>query len=205
MYVSSSIAEEVLSAVKKEFAPQWLFVLGAYHTSRHALFDDHGVFGSDYKGWIFNYEHRRDRIARIHADLSEIEQNEPKVRQLLDMTTERERLAKLEYKHRLNYIRTKNDTEDNETKKALIRRKLSKVSNNLSDADRRLLAARQDLASKNGLPRTYKKAVADMALAVRMSDQQVRVGGVHEYLVNHVYSQMRGPVYCGSGFTKSER
>jgi hypothetical protein len=49
------LLEEALSSIRKQFDPKWLFVLGAFHPKRIGLFQEHGVWGSDYKGWIFNY------------------------------------------------------------------------------------------------------------------------------------------------------
>lgn len=34
----------------------WIFILGCYAPSRHYKFLKYGAFGSDYKGWIFQYE-----------------------------------------------------------------------------------------------------------------------------------------------------
>jgi hypothetical protein len=55
------LLEEVLSAVRRRFNPEWLFVLGAFHPKRIPLFREYGVWGSDYKGWIFNYE-KKDAV-----------------------------------------------------------------------------------------------------------------------------------------------
>jgi hypothetical protein len=55
---------DVLSAIRREYPKDWLFALGCYHPKRHLDFERLGVFGSDYKGWIFNY-HKRD-IRHLH-------------------------------------------------------------------------------------------------------------------------------------------
>lgn len=47
--------QQVLSAIRVEFNPDWLYVLGAYHPKRHESFRDLGIWGSDYKGWLFRY------------------------------------------------------------------------------------------------------------------------------------------------------
>lgn len=55
---------KVLKGVRKRFDPDWLFVLGALHPSRIELFEELGVWGSDYKGWIFNYE-KKDTVLEL--------------------------------------------------------------------------------------------------------------------------------------------
>jgi hypothetical protein len=46
---------EVIDTIMTEFRPNWLFVLGAYHPRRHERLTDLGVWGADYKGWLFRY------------------------------------------------------------------------------------------------------------------------------------------------------
>jgi len=48
--------KKVLEAINKEFNPEWLFVLGAYHPKRHELLESFNVWGSDYKGWLYCYD-----------------------------------------------------------------------------------------------------------------------------------------------------
>jgi hypothetical protein len=55
------LLRDVLSAVRRRFNPEWLFVLGAFHPKRIPLFREYDVWGSDYKGWIFNYE-KKDAV-----------------------------------------------------------------------------------------------------------------------------------------------
>jgi hypothetical protein len=63
------ILAAVLHRIRKEFDPAWLFALGAYHPKRHELLDQYRVFGADYKGWIFNYTHRRELILKEAREL----------------------------------------------------------------------------------------------------------------------------------------
>ena len=48
--------KDLLISVKKEFSPDWIFTFGIYNPKRHALLESLGVWGADYKGWIFEYE-----------------------------------------------------------------------------------------------------------------------------------------------------
>jgi hypothetical protein len=52
---SEEFMQQVLRGIRSEFDPDWLYVLGAYHPRRHESFDAMGVWGSDYKGWLFKY------------------------------------------------------------------------------------------------------------------------------------------------------
>ncbi len=46
----------LLENIRKEFNPEWIFTLGIYNPERHRLLEDYGVWGADYKGWLFEYE-----------------------------------------------------------------------------------------------------------------------------------------------------
>jgi hypothetical protein len=58
---SKQLLDEVLRGIRKKFDPDWLFALGVLHPDRIDLFEEVGVWGSDYKGWIFNYE-KKDTV-----------------------------------------------------------------------------------------------------------------------------------------------
>ncbi|MBZ5489719.1 MAG: hypothetical protein LAO76_02165 [Acidobacteriia bacterium] len=189
MYVSSELAAQVLAAIRKEFGTRWLFVLGAYHHSRHQLFSAYDVFGSDYKGWIFNYEHRRDHVAKLHEEVVSIEKSTVCNARLPWLSEQRDRLSRREGRQRLLYIEMKNDGGSNSLQKAQLRQKLLRTQDELSRVDAELIARRQHLVSRDGLPSTYKDAVKRLAESLHLSDQEVRVRGVHEYLRREVYSQ----------------
>jgi len=53
---SEQLLRDTLSRIRNENPKDWLFALGCYHPKRHGSFSKIGVFGSDYKGWIFNYD-----------------------------------------------------------------------------------------------------------------------------------------------------
>jgi hypothetical protein len=59
------LMDEVLRGVRERFDPEWLFALGVFHPGRLDMFVEHGVWGSDYKGWIFNYEKKEKVIELI--------------------------------------------------------------------------------------------------------------------------------------------
>ena len=64
----------IISKIREEYDPKWLFVLGAYHPTRHDFFVEQNVWGSDYKGWIFRYTHKLDLLQSFHQELAQQEQ-----------------------------------------------------------------------------------------------------------------------------------
>ena len=66
-YVSvndEKLLNQVLRKIRQEFNPSWLFVLGCLHPKRIRLFAELGIWGSDSKGWIFNYEKKNELLER---------------------------------------------------------------------------------------------------------------------------------------------
>lgn len=61
----NGVLYDVLEAIRSEYPDDWLFALGCYHPNRHQRLQHLGLYGSDYKGWIFNYKPLR------HVSLSE--------------------------------------------------------------------------------------------------------------------------------------
>lgn len=53
---SEQFLKDVITAIKEEYAPEWIFVLGVYHPKRHKILKELGVWGADYKGWLFHYD-----------------------------------------------------------------------------------------------------------------------------------------------------
>jgi hypothetical protein len=64
---------QTLEAIRSRYPKDWLFALGCYHPKRHLAMERLGVFGSDYKGWIFNYTKRPD-LSTHRARLSRYNQ-----------------------------------------------------------------------------------------------------------------------------------
>lgn len=58
VHVRGKTVFATLEAIREKFPADWLFALGCYHPSRHLRFEQLNLFGSDYKGWIFNYSAR---------------------------------------------------------------------------------------------------------------------------------------------------
>jgi len=78
---------EIIELIKSKFKgkqmPQidYIFALGCYHPKRHNKFENIGVYGSDFKGWIFQYknnfeylslkEKQEHRIKQVRHNLNE--------------------------------------------------------------------------------------------------------------------------------------
>src|ERR1700732_509792 len=136
LYVASNeVLQRVLQAVRKKYDPRWLFVLGAYHPSRHQILGSNGVYGSDYKGWIFQYEHRRELLQRLHEKLSELEDAHMYDRVLEKIKNTRNALAKRECLERSKYVRTRNNSTKNSVLKAASRKKLRRLQAHLLETD----------------------------------------------------------------------
>lgn len=56
---------ETLGAIRSEYPKDWLFALGCYHPKRHLRMERLGVYGSDYKGWIFHYRPDNSKAAHV--------------------------------------------------------------------------------------------------------------------------------------------
>jgi hypothetical protein len=87
---SEELMIDVLTAIREKYNPTWLFVLGSFHPRRMELFDQLQVWGSDYKGWIFNYKKKEELINAIKNDrlkkLTKIEIGDLNICQVKKMT-----------------------------------------------------------------------------------------------------------------------
>jgi hypothetical protein len=50
------LLRDTLLTIRSASPEDWLFALGCYHPERHEFFSKTGIWGADYKGWIFNYD-----------------------------------------------------------------------------------------------------------------------------------------------------
>lgn len=185
--------EEILAAVRKAFPKRWLFVLGCYHPKRHALFDQHGIYGSDYKGWIFNYTHRLDRLAELHGELLISERVLRPKSPITRRAAQRSRLWQNTQLERTKYATTKNTNPEQSKKKASHRQTFSDLLDKVERMDQQLAELRHLEAVRDGLPTDYKSRVADYRRLVATTDQEVRVQEVHRYLADQIVPQLPSP------------
>lgn len=177
---------EVLQAIREEFNPEWLFVLGCYHPSRHRRFEEIGVWGSDYKGWIFNYKRKRELVRDRSHDLLALESEYGLtriLRQQLDRTKEIE-------EHLLTMEKRWRETKDPLRKKALWIQ-TNELKRELEVAYNELIVRRELLKGRNGLPADYKTRVAVLRKTADEKEQTLRFRQVRKYIETNVYTQLR--------------
>ena len=68
---NTNFMENVLSSIREKYKNDWIYVLGCYHPKRHDLLLNYNVYGSDYKGWIFQYDIGRGKKSKISSDNKE--------------------------------------------------------------------------------------------------------------------------------------
>ncbi|NPB04105.1 MAG: hypothetical protein GXO39_06810 [Thermotogae bacterium] len=64
----------IVSEIKRHFNPRWLFLFGVLSPRRLYLLEELGVWGADYKGWLYHYDedysfvpHYLKRLAPIYG------------------------------------------------------------------------------------------------------------------------------------------
>jgi hypothetical protein len=176
--------DDVLNAVQRAHPGREFFVLGCYHPKRHRLFADRAVFGSDYKGWIFNYEHRIDRLNRLHIELSKFEKGCSG--ELAKLRRYRQNLARQVATARQGYATTKNDSAKNSIAKAAIRTQLSKLLKRIEVVDINLAQLRVSEKRRVEQGADYSKVLVAYQTTLSQTEQEIRVAGVHEYLRREV-------------------
>ena len=183
--------DNVLSAVRRAHPEHEVFVLGCYHPKRHHLFASRSVFASDYKGWIFNYEHRIDRVDKLHTELMKLEAEHGCSSELAKAARRRHNLASQTASERKAYAVTKNDGARNSALKAEHRTTLSELLRQLGQLDATLVRLRRSEIATRKLPSIYAQCLLAFEDALSHTDQEIRVAGVHEYLNRQVLPLMR--------------
>lgn len=183
VYLSSvDFVEKVVTAIKKEFSPSFLFLLGCYHPNRHDVFEKLGVSGSDYKGWIFQYRHRQAQL----KDASErLLRWESKGRVFNKLRIIRKKEAAILKK----YFAGRTPQSERYVNGRAVHSPAG--SGQLISVQRELSARRLKIAANRSVPEAYKREVNHYARVWKKSDQTVRFAEVHRYLSREVYSKMQ--------------
>jgi hypothetical protein len=176
----------VLDMIKKEFKPEWLFALGCYHPSRHKRFEELGIWGSDYKGWIFNYQQKRKIVGEISNALLKIESKNGLGLGLNKLRKEVEKLEK---------GLSNEETKWRVTKEARLKRiswnKISRLKIDLELAHQKLLGKRQLISERNHLPTDYKSKLMNLKTNMDQGEQLLRFQQVRNYINARVYAQLQ--------------
>jgi len=174
---------EVLQTIRQEFNPEWLYVLGCYHPSRHKKFEEMGIWGSDYKGWIFNYKLKRQLLAKISLDLLHFEQENGLSSTCLSQVIQKE--EQLQIKER----------EWREAKNSILKRTLwieaNQLRKELEAANKRLLKERKNIASSNHFPPEYRHKLAIFENILEKEEQFLRFQQVRRYIEEKIYGQFQ--------------
>jgi len=183
---NENLLYDVLHSIKEEFKPSWLFALGCYHPSRHKRFEEIGVWGSDYKGWIFNYKLKRQLISDLNHDLLQFELINGFGKTLDKMQKQIEEveknLSQLEKKWR--------EVKDNLLKKSLWE-KIEQLKKELDILNKKLLIRRKYLTERNHLPLEYREKLKRFENLIYESEQKLRFQQVRNYIEVNVYEQLR--------------
>ena len=168
------LLDDVLRTIRREFDPTWLFVLGVYHPARHRALSEMGVTGADYKGWIFNYEHRRDVLADVLRPIenTSIARKNGRFRRLL----ERREALFCQLRESSHALRGKAPTELRAAKQ-----KRQETIDMVQRADTRILKQLTRLIDDDGLVPADRGAVDEALTVLRATDQEIRFQGVHDY------------------------
>lgn len=179
-----SMMREVVESVCEAYNPEWLFALGVYHPSRHDFFNNQKVWGSDYKGWIFNYTHKLDLLQELQTELAgnEIEFSQDRV--LKGFLTKRTNL----FNHVYEYRKKWNLSKGNE--KRIASKKIEELTNQCYNLDKIIFTRRSQLFLQKGIPITYKRKLLEAQKILESSEQEVRVNGVHKYFDINILPKM---------------
>lgn len=176
----------VLNSIRKEFNPKWLFALGCYHPSRHKQFEEIGVWGSDYKGWIFNYQQKRKIVSKMNKELASIESKNglsKALNKLIQKVSQVESdLLRQESKWR--------ETNDKALKN-LIWNKINQLKAELEVVNKKLLMKREVLVRENHLPPEYEDKLISLKKIIEVDEQVLRFQQVRRYIEDNVYSQLQ--------------
>lgn len=177
---------EVLTAIKKEYAPEWLFALGCYHPSRHKKFEEIGIWGSDYKGWIFNYKSKTDTLNDLNKNLISFEMVNGFAE---DFKVQLKQTNELE--ERLKNLKKKWREEKRPHIKKDIRKKIGVVRDKLEVKYATLLRIRENIVACNHLPISYKNDLITFKTVLGENEQKWRFRQVREYIERNVYGQLK--------------
>jgi hypothetical protein len=176
----------VLNSIEKEFKPEWLFALGCYHPSRHKRFEEIGIWGSDYKGWIFNYQQKRKIVREISNTLSKAECENGLGREMSKLEKE---VKKLESDLCREETKWRAMREDRLKKKSW--HKISLLKMELELAHEKLLAKREVISRRDHLSTDYKAKLMALKEIMGKEEQLLRFRQVREYIETRVYGQLQ--------------
>jgi len=176
----------VLITIKKDYSPDWLFALGCYHPSRHEKFNEIGIWGSDYKGWIFNYTSRLEVLLELNKELKNYELNNGVDRRFKETLNE----IKKKYQ-RINKLRNKWKDERDPKKKRNYYNTMNIETQELVNLMNKLGSWRRANVDNNGISKEYKKLVRKYNIILSYDDQSWRFKEIQRYIESEVYGKIK--------------
>ena len=176
----------VLMAIKKDYSPEWLFALGCYHPSRYKKFDEIGIWGSDYKGWIFNYNSRIEELLRLNKELKVYELNNGIDKHFKENLNEVDKIYQT-IEELKKIWKNEKDTKKKRTHYNTMKREIEKLKDLMS----KLGYWRTIHTHNNGVSREYMELVRKYNIILSYNDQIWRFKEVQNYVEMEVYGRLK--------------
>jgi len=178
-----SFMYDVLRTIKRDYSPDWLFALGCYHPSRHKNFEEIGVWGSDYKGWIFNYTSRLDVLVRLNKELRAHELNNGADKNFKKVLNKAEKIHQNIEKLKKIW-KNEQDTKKKRKYHSEIKKEINKLKDIMSELGYR---RRKNI---HGSSREYTELVLKYIYILGYDDRTWRFREVQKYVEREVYGRI---------------
>ena len=167
--------KNVLEKIKTEYSNDWIFTLGCYHPKRHKLLKEYGVFGADYKGWIFNYKTPKEILKQKNRELQVYEK---------DLNIENSKLS--------SFIKTRDNLERKFNSK-INKDEKRRLESKLRQLDEGIMLIRKDI-SENLNDEEYSFSLYNFEKFLTMdteSKRTYRFNQIKGYLHRNVFSKFK--------------
>jgi len=176
---------EILIRIREIFKPRWIFALGCYHPKRHEQLEKIGVWGSDYKGWVFNYMDKAELLRTVHDRLIAFEASNGFERHVRNGATI---IGALDIKIKNTESKWRAEKDDSKKRKLYSRVLLYKKQ--LDNEYSKIHSSREKIADKNELPYDYRRVLKLFKKYFDLDEQHLRFKQVRDYIENNVYSKL---------------
>lgn len=183
---NESLMYNVLTTIKKDYSPDWLFALGCYHPSRHEKFNEIGIWGSDYKGWIFNYTSRLEVLLELNNELKNYELSNGVDRRFKEILNEIEKK-----RQQIKNLKNKWKEERNPKKKRNYYNMIKMETQELANLMNKLGSWRRINVDNNGISKEYKELIRKYNIILSYDDQSWRFKEVQRYIEREVYGKIK--------------
>ena len=185
---SEEFLREVLESIRENYPKDWIFALGCYNPKRYTLFNELGVFGGDYKGWILNYKTPGQIIENLNNELEKLDKSNSK--HLKRLVHERNKLT-----NKINDL-----MKDKKNKPSDTTQKIREIKEKRFEKDQELVKIRSKI-SKRRKDDEYSSKIKKFEKFPNMNDdvkRDYRFKQIRNNLNNNVFSLFKEripPVY----------